>query len=121
MTEKGFCTKCSLSRVRFLAPGYFSLVFKALAFSLYLPTQPGSLRPVRQLLPLRLYPAGELRELPEALCRGRSLDGAAGFGGTLGAARTIGPAMELRPHIVRSRLFLRPTAAVVTSYNLLPL
>lgn len=100
MTEKGFHTNCSLSRVHFLASGYFFLVFKAPAFSLSLPTQPGSLRPFRQLLLLRFYAAGELRELPAALCRGSSLDGAAGFVGTLSAARTIGPKMELRPQIV---------------------
>lgn len=69
MTEKGSHTlTVSCAKFGFLASGYFFPVFKAL----YLPTHPGSLKPLRQLLPLRLHPVGELNELLAVLCRGSS-------------------------------------------------
>lgn len=68
MTEKRFHTlTVPGARFGFLAPGYYFPVFKALL--LPLPTHLGSLRPFRQLLPLRLYPVGELNELLAALQR----------------------------------------------------
>lgn len=95
MTEKGSHTlTVSCAKFGFLASGYFFLVFKALASPLYLPTHPGSLKPLRQLLPLGLHPVGELNELLAALCRGSSLDSAAVFVGMLSTSLTIGPAQS---------------------------
>lgn len=75
MTEKGFHTLTVPSaKFGFLASGYFFLDFQVLASSLQLPSHPRSLRPFRQLLPLRSHPVGELNSLAllAALCKDSS-------------------------------------------------